>query len=198
MAKSKNDEIADALARMTAGEQTSDSPAGPASSPRIAPSNLPRSTESPLPSPRPSAGGPRPMATPQPHSSPSPNPPPQPFPRPIPTPQLHSPSPAATQHSRPLPSSPVAAGSAHSVVSLKRRPASSSSIRATLTPPLLVLGLLLLLTSGVAKLAGERLVIGTLPGWVLGVALTGGLVLVGAAMVNVRQLRHEMAETGRT
>lgn len=71
-------------------------------------------------------------------------------------------------------------------------------MRATLTPPLLVLGVLLLLTGGVAAIAGERLVLGTLPGWVLGLAAAGGVVLVGAAAVNFRQLRREMGETGRS
>lgn len=70
----------------------------------------------------------------------------------------------------------------------------SLNFRQTIIPPLLTLGVLLLLTGLVALVVGEDFVIGSLDLWVKLVALVAGGVLAGVGVANVLQVRKVLSE----
>ncbi len=180
MAKDRKDELADALARMARGESESVDPS-PAPAAGQVSRPLPNVA---LPTASPSPGA-RPMATPQPRAKASPTP-------------TISPNPAQSEPrpTRTLPSLPAASKSHASVKSdptakLRgvHRALGSQTVRATVTPSLLVLGTLLFLSAGASVVAGDALVIGSLPGWVIATAGVCGGLLLAAGIANVRVLR---------
>jgi hypothetical protein len=162
-------------------------------SPDAADPNAPPATPPPTPSvtAHPKTGIDRPMATPQPR----------------PKAPIGPSEPPATDANLPrqpvrreLPKSPAGMTPPKRVLTAREKAhqvMASSGYRAVLMPPVLTLGVLLMLTGFVSMLAGERLVLGSIPVWTKWGAVLVGAMLVAVAGLNAWQLRRDQLAAAR-
>lgn len=189
MAKREKDDIADALARMAAGEAETPEP-------EVSPQTGP--TVTPAPNVRLAAPMPRPAGAPASASPGGSGSGLRSIPRVNPNPGGPTPGaakPGGTGSANWATSSGLAATKPITALAAKQATAAMATLnfRQTIIPPLLTLGVLMLLTGAASLVLGEDYVIGTLDMWMKITALLIGLCLLGTAAANILQVRKALS-----